>query len=118
MWRCPKHFPEHLLPSLGYWKDPLKLSELAEAINIASMQKNDGRALTLIVISDPESIKGCEGMHLCCPSWSEREESFFARERSHLVRLVTPFGSAALAQKNGCWLPVLKGRGAGSWNSQ
>jgi hypothetical protein len=38
----------------------LEVSELAQAIDSKSMQQDDGRPLTFVMIGDPDSVKGCE----------------------------------------------------------
>jgi hypothetical protein len=55
--RSAKHFAEHLLTFLQYWQNAVELPELAESIDITSMQENDGRALTFVMIGDPNSVE-------------------------------------------------------------
>jgi hypothetical protein len=44
-------------------KHTLEISELTQPIEIPTMQEDDGRALTLVIVGDSDSIKGCESVH-------------------------------------------------------
>jgi len=49
------------------WKNTFEISELPPPIDITSMQENNYRALTLVMIGDPDSVKGRESDHPAPP---------------------------------------------------
>jgi hypothetical protein len=62
--KCPaKCFSEHLLQFFKYRENPLKLSKLAEPIDIPSMQEDDSRSFTFVMVGDPNSVEGRESFH-------------------------------------------------------
>jgi hypothetical protein len=51
------------LPFFKYRENPLKLSKLAEPIDIPAMQEDDSRSFTLVMVGDPNSVEGRESFH-------------------------------------------------------
>jgi hypothetical protein len=66
------------LPVFQYRKNAVEVSELAHAIDSESMQQDDGRSFALVVIGDPDSVKGSESLHsaarqYACPSQGRKQ---------------------------------------------
>ena len=55
--RPAKNLAKHLLPLFEYRADALEVSELAQCVHSESVQQDNRRALTLVVIGNAESVE-------------------------------------------------------------
>jgi hypothetical protein len=61
--RSAEYLAEHLLPFFESRAHALEVSELAQGVDSESMQQDDGRALTLVVVGNMESVERRECLH-------------------------------------------------------